>query len=133
MSPKIQKSEAEWKQQLTEEQYQVLREKGTEAPFAGKYVDTTDEGVYMCAACKTPLFSSKTKYHSGSGWPSFYDVLDQGNVELKPDNTHGMERTEVVCATCGSHLGHLFDDGPTETTGLRYCINSAALTLDQSS
>jgi peptide-methionine (R)-S-oxide reductase len=128
--PKIEKSDREWREELTPEQYRILREKGTEPAFTGAYYDEKTEGVYRCAACGTPLFSSETKYESGSGWPSFYDAVDGGNVELHRDTSHGMIRTEVTCATCGSHLGHLFPDGP-QPTGQRYCINSAALDLDR--
>lgn len=122
-----------WKKRLTPEQYAILREQRTEPPFTGAYVDNHEDGTYTCAACGQQLFSSRTKYDSGSGWPSFYDVITAGNVELHEDHSHGMTRTEVVCANCGSHLGHLFDDGPTrlpdgqQATGQRYCINSAAL------
>lgn len=125
----IQKTEKEWQKNLTTEQYRVMREKGTEAPFTGKYVDTKEKGMYKCAACGNPLFSSDTKFESGTGWPSFYDVASKGNVELRPDPSGGMERTEVVCAKCGAHLGHLFDDGPAEKGGKRYCINSVCLEL----
>ena len=118
------KSEEEWKEKLTPEQYAVLREKGTEAAFTGKYVDMHDDGMYHCAACGAALFSSDTKFDSGTGWPSF--DADMGNVELREDASHGMTRTEVVCKTCGGHLGHLFDDGPT-ASGKRFCINSCAL------
>jgi peptide-methionine (R)-S-oxide reductase len=128
--PKIEKPDREWREQLTPEQYRILRQKGTEPAFTGAYYDEKAEGVYRCAACGTPLFSSETKYESGSGWPSFYDAVDRGNVELHRDTSHGMIRTEVTCATCGSHLGHLFPDGP-QPTGQRYCINSAALELDR--
>jgi peptide-methionine (R)-S-oxide reductase len=128
--PKIEKTDREWREALTPEQYRILREKGTERAFTGAYVDEKSEGVYRCAACGTPLFSSETKYDSGSGWPSFYDAVDRGNVELHRDTSHGMIRTEVTCATCGSHLGHLFPDGP-QPTGQRYCINSASLELDR--
>lgn len=128
--PKIQKSEREWREELTPDQYRILREKGTEPAFTGAYNDEKGEGVYRCAACGTPLFSSATKFDSGSGWPSFYDAVDEGNVELHRDLSHGMIRTEVTCATCGSHLGHLFDDGPAPT-GQRYCVNSASLDLDR--
>jgi len=130
-------SEEEWQAALTPEQYHVLREQGTEAPFTGKYVHEKTPGTYACAACGSKLFSSKTKFDSGSGWPSFYDVVKKGAVELRSDDSLGMERTEVVCSTCGSHLGHVFDDGPTETpdgtpaTGQRYCINSLALDLEE--
>lgn len=116
----------EWKEKLTSEQYRVLREKGTELPFSGALLNNKDEGVYRCAACKTPLFSSKTKFDSGSGWPSFWDAVDDSKIRLVADDSHGMHRTEVQCATCGGHLGHLFDDGPGPT-GQRYCINSVSL------
>lgn len=119
-----------WKDKLTEEQYSVLREKGTEAPFSGKYVDHKETGVYKCAGCGAELFSSKDKYDSGSGWPSFSDVLEGGKIDLLPDNSVGIQRTEVVCKNCGGHLGHVFDDGPKERTGKRYCINSCALDFD---
>lgn len=115
------------KSKLTPEQYHVLREKGTEAPFTGKYVDNHESGMYMCAACGTTLFSSDTKFDSGSGWPSFDRPENLENVELIKDNAHGMQRTEVICKNCGGHLGHVFDDGPKETTGKRYCINSCSL------
>ncbi|QQG49701.1 MAG: peptide-methionine (R)-S-oxide reductase MsrB [Candidatus Berkelbacteria bacterium] len=117
----------EWKNKLTPEQYRVLREGGTDAPFLGKFVDHHEDGTYNCAACGKPLFDSGTKFESHSGWPSFYDVLSKGNVELKTDSSHGMTRTEVVCANCGGHLGHVFDDGPSDKTGLRYCVNSTSL------
>ena len=129
MSEKVTKSDAQWREQLSPEQYAVLRQSATERPFSGEYLDTETQGVYLCAACGQALFSSDTKFHSGSGWPSFWDVIDQGNVELKKDSTHGMERVEILCSRCGSHLGHVFDDGPRETTGLRYCINSVSLSL----
>lgn len=115
------------KAKLTEEQYRILVEKGTERPFTGKYLDNKENGQYCCAACGNPLFDSKTKFDSGSGWPSFYDVIDQGNVKLIRDTSLGMIRTEVVCANCEGHLGHVFDDGPNDKTGQRYCINSLSL------
>lgn len=118
-------TDAEWKDKLTPEQYAVLRGKGTEAPFSGKLLHEKRDGMYKCAACGNPLFASDTKFDSGSGWPSFDDALP-GAVKFVDDNTHGMHRTEVVCAQCGSHLGHLFDDGPTKT-GKRYCLNSVCL------
>ena len=120
-------SESEWRQQLTPEQYRILRQGETEAPFSGEYVDNHQPGVYACAACGAKLFSSKTKFESHSGWPSFYDVATKGNVELHDDSSLGMKRIEVTCANCGSHLGHLFDDGPRDKTGQRYCVNSASL------
>lgn len=127
MVQKMQKTEEEWRKILTPEQYKILREKGTETPFTGEYVDNHENGMYTCAACGTPLFSSDTKFESGSGWPSFYDVAEKGNVEVHEDTSHGMSRIEVTCATCGSHLGHVFNDGPADKTGQRYCINSCAL------
>ncbi len=132
MGDKIQKADAEWRAQLTPEQYHTRRQKGTERPFTGKYVHEKAAGVYVCAGCGQPLFSSDTKFDSGSGWPSFWDVIQEGNVELKTDLSHFMVRTEVVCARCGGHLGHLFEDGPRDRTGLRYCINSTSLDLKQS-
>jgi peptide-methionine (R)-S-oxide reductase len=122
----VDRSENDWRAVLTPEQYRVLREAGTEPPFTGEYVDTTDEGVYRCAACGSPLFRSDTKYHSGSGWPSFFEAVSADAIEEVPDTSHGMRRTEIRCATCGSHLGHVFDDGP-RPTGLRYCTNSLSL------
>jgi peptide-methionine (R)-S-oxide reductase len=123
----VTKTDQEWREQLSESQYQILREAGTERPFTGDYVNTEEDGTYVCSACGSTLFSSETKYHSGSGWPSFWDVISLGNVELNEDSTLGMKRTEIVCAKCGGHLGHVFEDGPQDKTGLRYCINSAAL------
>jgi peptide-methionine (R)-S-oxide reductase len=124
------KSDTEWRAELTDEQYRVLREKGTERAFTGEYWNTKDPGVYRCAGCDTELFVSDTKYDSGCGWPSFYAPADEAVVETAEDLSHGMRRTEVLCQTCGGHLGHVFPDGP-RPTGLRYCINSAALKLDR--
>lgn len=123
---KIQKSDAEWRKQLTSEQYYVCREKGTERPFTGEFYDHKGEGEYRCVACGEPLFSSASKYDSGSGWPSFYQPIKSESVGENHDASHGMVRTEVVCGNCDSHLGHVFPDGP-EPTGLRYCINSISL------
>ena len=120
----------EWRAKLTPEQYRVLRESATEPAFVGEYVDTEDPGMYKCAACGQVLFSSDTKFHSGSGWPSFWNAVDPHNIELVDDSSHGMHRIEVKCANCGSHLGHVFPDGPADHGGQRYCINSVALTLD---
>jgi peptide-methionine (R)-S-oxide reductase len=116
-----------WRKKLTPEQYQVLREKGTETPFTGQYVNFKGQGMFNCMACGAPLFSSDTKFDSKTGWPSFTDVAKKGNVELIDDLSHGMHRIEVKCAKCGSHLGHVFDDGPLDRGGKRYCINSCAL------
>jgi peptide-methionine (R)-S-oxide reductase len=129
MNDKIQKSEEEWKKELTPEQYQVCRMKGTERPFTGEYYKTKDPGVYKCAACGNELFESDTKYESGTGWPSFYKPIAEENVETEEDDDLGMRRTEVMCSKCGAHLGHVFPDGP-RPTGLRYCINSVSLKLD---
>jgi peptide-methionine (R)-S-oxide reductase len=121
------KSEEYWKERLTPEQFHILREKGTEQAFTGKYYNNHEKGMYVCAACGHELFSSDTKFDSGTGWPSFDQPANRENVELHEDNSLGMHRTEVICKHCGSHLGHVFDDGPEETTGKRYCINSCAL------
>ena len=123
-------NEDELKQRLAPEEYAVLREGATEAPFSGEYVNAKDKGMFTCKVCGTQLFSSDAKFDSGSGWPSFDQALP-GAVETKTDTSHGMVRTEVVCATCGSHLGHVFDDGPQDTTGKRYCINSVCLDLKE--
>ncbi len=129
-APKVIKTEAEWRQQLTPEQYHITREAGTERPFTGPYWDDHRDGLYRCMSCGAPLFRSETKFDSGTGWPSFYAPVDADAVHEDRDTSHGMIRTEVQCETCQAHLGHLFEDGP-QPTGLRYCLNGAALKLDE--
>lgn len=127
-SPTVTRSDAEWRKRLTAEQYDILRKKGTERPFSGKYWNTTTPGTYYCAGCGQALFASTTKFDAGCGWPSFWQAIDKKNIVLKADESLGMRRTEVLCRKCGGHLGHVFDDGP-KPTGLRFCINSGAITL----
>ena len=127
---KVSKTEEEWRGELTPDQYEVTRQAGTEPAFTGIYWDTKDDGVYRCVCCKSELFSSDAKYDSGTGWPSFYEAVEEGRVTTRPDNSLLMRRTEVLCARCDAHLGHVFEDGP-EPSGMRFCINSAALDLDR--
>ena len=130
MGEKVEKQAEEWRSALTPEQYHVTREAGTERAFSGKYWDTKTAGTYACACCREPLFKSDSKFDSGSGWPSFWQPIEQGQVTERDDSSHGMKRTEVLCSRCDAHLGHLFEDGP-RPTGLRYCVNSASLQLEE--
>lgn len=130
MVKKIEKTDEEWRAELTPEQYHILREKGTERAFTGQYVDNHEAGVYRCAGCGMELFDADTKYDSGSGWPSFYEPVAAENVQTETDTAHGMRRTEVMCAACHAHLGHVFPDGP-QPTGARFCINSASLNFEK--
>ncbi|MGB0368193.1 MAG: peptide-methionine (R)-S-oxide reductase MsrB [Flavobacteriales bacterium] len=130
MKEKLHKSEAEWREQLSEEEYRILREKGTERAFTGEYDIHFEDGAYHCAGCKTKLFDSGSKYDSGCGWPAFYKTAEGGAVVEKLDKSFGMIRTEVLCGTCGGHLGHVFPDGPSDKGGMRYCINSVSIKFD---
>lgn len=131
MVDKVEKSEAQWREELSDEQFRVCRQKGTEPAFTGIYYDTREDGVYRCACCNNALFRSDHKYDSGSGWPSFWEPITPDAVHTETDVSHGMTRTEVTCGACGAHLGHVFNDGPRDKTGLRYCINSVSLDLEK--
>ncbi len=130
-APELEPSDEEWRARLTPDQYEVLRKAGTEPAWSGKYLHVDGDGVFRCAGCDLPLFSTGAKFDSGSGWPSFDRAIAAGTVEERPDHSHGMLRTEIVCSGCGGHLGHVFADGPTET-GLRYCVNSLAIEFEES-
>jgi peptide-methionine (R)-S-oxide reductase len=127
----VQKTEAEWKQTLSEEQYRILRDKGTERPFSSELEDVYDGGKYSCAACGNELFDSESKFDSGCGWPSFFEAINPEKIVVQTDKTYGMVRTEIMCAKCGGHLGHVFDDGPKDKTGLRYCVNGKSLNFQK--
>lgn len=131
MVDKIELSDAQWRHKLTAEEFEVCRQKGTERAFTGVYWDCKKAGLYRCKCCEAPLFRSNTKFESGTGWPSFWEPVSAAAVATHTDTSHGMARTEALCAACGAHLGHLFEDGPRDTTGLRYCINSVSLSLDE--
>jgi len=128
---RVDKTEQEWQQELTADQVAICRQKGTEPAFSGKYYNCKDKGTYVCSCCGNPLFSSETKYDSGSGWPSYFQPMDEDAIKTETDSNHGMKRVEVMCSACDAHLGHVFEDGP-QPTGLRYCINSVSLNLDTS-
>ena len=130
MAYKVSKSEEEWREELTPEQYRILREKGTERPYTGEFNVHNEDGIYKCAGCGEPLFTSDTKYDSGCGWPAFFAPIDKSKIEYKLDKSHGMLRTEIMCSNCGGHLGHVFNDGPNPT-GERYCVNSVSLGFEK--
>lgn len=132
-TPAVHKSEEQWKEELSPEQYYVIRQKGTDRPYTGKYDQHWEAGTYECAACGNELFTSDTKFDAGCGWPSFYEALDKTKIIEKKDTSHGMVRTEILCARCGGHIGHVFDDGPKDKTGLRYCVNSTSINFKSDS